>query len=382
MSDLSSPISTIEYSFARALLKELDAHSHQVQTNNIDHIRFPPGVWEGVKVRVKDAIFPIMRKIGFVYVSRSTKKHSDRYFYIVIDNIEKFQLVYNLLQDRFSQEMLISLLAFKILGYQHVKLSLNNEKYWDKIDLIKNKLLKERNIMNVKSTDIWLDLYDLHAIDLPMRLFAHKMNVLNTFLLEQYRYDRGENNISVEPGDIVIDAGGCWGDTALYFAYKTGIEGKVFCFEFAPENIKVLNENININNLTQGRVEVITAALWDKSSEDIAYYEQGPSTKLSPNSDQATVIQTMTVDDFVKQRVLEHVDFIKMDIEGSELKALHGAEQTIRRFRPKLAIAAYHKNDDLISLPIYLKSLNLGYEFFLDHFTIHNEETILFARPS
>ena len=72
-------------------------------------------------------------------------------------------------------------------------------------------------------------------------------------------------------------------------------------------------------------------------------------------------------------------DFIKMDIEGSELQALVGAELTLRTHRPKLAIAVYHKADDLITIPDYLDGLQLGYRFYLDHFSTNAEETILFA---
>jgi hypothetical protein len=70
-----------------------------------------------------------------------------------------------------------------------------------------------------------------------------------------------------------------------------------------------------------------------------------------------------------------------MDIEGSELKGLQGAEETICTFRPKLAISLYHKDEDIIMIPEYLHKLDLGYEFFLDHFTIHRWETVLFASP-
>ena len=68
-----------------------------------------------------------------------------------------------------------------------------------------------------------------------------------------------------------------------------------------------------------------------------------------------------------------------MDIEGSELNALRGAEKTIKKFRPKLAISLYHRQDDFITIPEYLNNLNVGYNFYLDHFTIHHEETVLFA---
>jgi hypothetical protein len=77
---------------------------------------------------------------------------------------------------------------------------------------------------------------------------------------------------------------------------------------------------------------------------------------------------------------LPKVDFIKMDIEGAELNALQGAEQSLRAFRPSLAISVYHRDDDWVTIPDYLDSLDLGYEFFLDHFTIYESETVLFAR--
>ena len=89
----------------------------------------------------------------------------------------------------------------------------------------------------------------------------------------------------------------------------------------------------------------------------------------------------MTIDDFVKEQELRRIDFIKMDVEGAELRALRGAEQTIRTFRPKLAVSLYHKRDDFIVIPSYLDCLDVGYEFFLGHYTIHREETVLFARP-
>jgi hypothetical protein len=82
----------------------------------------------------------------------------------------------------------------------------------------------------------------------------------------------------------------------------------------------------------------------------------------------------------VKEKRLQRVDFIKMDIEGAELQALRGAEQTIRAFRPKLAIALYHNWSDFITIPGYLENLAVGYQFYLGHVTIHWGETILFAR--
>jgi hypothetical protein len=73
------------------------------------------------------------------------------------------------------------------------------------------------------------------------------------------------------------------------------------------------------------------------------------------------------------------VDFIKMDIEGAEMQALRGAEESIRRFRPKMAITVYHSLEDFWEIPKWIAQLGLGYRFYLRHFTIHQEETVLFG---
>jgi FkbM family methyltransferase len=56
---------------------------------------------------------------------------------------------------------------------------------------------------------------------------------------------------------------------------------------------------------------------------------------------------------------------IKMDIEGAELAALHGAEKTIRRFRPELAIAIYHTPEHFTAIPLWIAALGLGYRMYL-----------------
>ncbi|MDE5831959.1 MAG: FkbM family methyltransferase, partial [Desulfovibrio sp.] len=76
------------------------------------------------------------------------------------------------------------------------------------------------------------------------------------------------------------------------------------------------------------------------------------------------------------------MDFIKMDIEGSEEKALLGAAKTIKKCTPKLAICIYHKRDDYYKLAKTILDINSRYEFYLKHNAYNVGETVLFCAPS
>ena len=90
---------------------------------------------------------------------------------------------------------------------------------------------------------------------------------------------------------------------------------------------------------------------------------------------------SITLDDFVRVEGTRKIDFIKMDIEGAELSALQGAKETLRIFRPDLAIAVYHSLPDFWRIPQYLDELGLGYRFYLRHFTIHRRRPSCSRQP-
>ena len=93
-----------------------------------------------------------------------------------------------------------------------------------------------------------LDKFDLNPIGFNIILFFNELGIVIDFITEQYAYKVEDRKIiQANKGDIVFDIGGCWGDTALYFADKVGDEGKVYSFEFIPDNIKLHNINTGLN---------------------------------------------------------------------------------------------------------------------------------------
>lgn len=71
--------------------------------------------------------------------------------------------------------------------------------------------------------------------------------------------------------------------------------------------------------------------------------------------------------------------FIKMDIEGAEIKALYGAKRIICENVPDLAICVYHNVNHLWDVILLLKSWNLGYKFFVRSYNAYTMETVLYA---
>jgi hypothetical protein len=86
-----------------------------------------------------------------------------------------------------------------------------------------------------------------------------------------------------------------------------------------------------------------------------------------------------SIDSLVNAGQIEKIDFIKLDVEGAEMDKLRGAQQSIERFKPKLAISLYHKPDDLFEIILHIKENFSFYNCFVDHYTIHSEETVLYC---
>jgi hypothetical protein len=96
----------------------------------------------------------------------------------------------------------------------------------------------------------------------------------------------------------------------------------------------------------------------------------------------AVHVPTVTLDDFVQQQGLDSVSFVKMDVEGVECKVLRGARGALREFAPKLAIAAYHKDDDLVSIPELIVPTELDWQLYVRSFSAVEAETVLFGRAT
>ena len=335
-----------------ALLREvLSADAGPEILGNVDPMRFPAGFEEPPREDAPERLAELLRHAAGL------------------------GLLFDRLERRADRELLIRVLAFRVLGHRRVQLPMTLNRLRGRIARAHAARTEERTAP-LGLFGWHADDYDLSELGYPIRLRGFVGAVVQTFDLEQYR-STGPPEVAARPGDIVIDGGGYWGDTALYFAQIVGPAGRVVSFEFEPSNLEALHYNLGLNPQLAHHIDVVPSALWNRAGEEVNVHPFGPGTSI--RSDGEARASTDTIDALVARGDVERVDFIKLDVEGAELNALRGAEATLRRFRPRLAVAAYHKPDDLAAIPEYLASLEVGYSFQLGHITMHGEETVLFA---
>jgi FkbM family methyltransferase len=342
--------------------------------DNWDYRRFGPEPEPGIRTRIVSGLRDALVRMG-VYRNRALIR--------LLDDVAQLQWLYDRLQDVESREWMVQVLAFRVLGHRKVRLPLNTSEYWHALENLERRAATGPSLGS-GFQDWALPLHDLSGEGYPIRVHARASGVYTQMLLQQYRCELADHAIEVEPGDVVIDGGGCFGDTALYFAHKAGPDGRVFSFEFMPDNIRVFDRNLELNPGLAERIDIVPNPLWSSSGQKLYVEGAGPGAHITPapKSEGAMRVETLTIDDLLLQKGLDRIDFIKMDIEGAELEALKGAEAVIRRFRPKLAISVYHRLPDFWEIPQWIEGLGLGYRFHLRHFTLHAEETVLFAEAT
>jgi FkbM family methyltransferase len=296
------------------------------------------------------------------------------------EDLEDF---YARLADEPSRQWLVKLFAYRALGFRRVRLPRNTRAYAEGIALA-SSWARPGTALPIKFQGLSLPLMDLAPAGAPLRLHASGAGLACVWVQRQYEYSQGGVRVAASPGDVVIDAGACWGDTTLYFAHRVGPQGRVLAAEFIPSNLEILRKNVDLNPVATDTIEIIEHPLWRTSGKCLWYVDWGPGSRVTDDPARFNAdgeCTTLSIDDLARERRVSKVDFIKMDIEGAEYDALAGAQDVLQRFRPRLAISLYHRPSDFVTIPRYLDSLGLNYRFYLDHHTLYINESVLFAIP-
>ncbi len=342
--------------FLQTFLTDFFRNVHSLHKDNWDHLRFG---------------HDHPRKKTFMVETAVQRMET------LMRNFSAYEWAFENLADDYSKALLVKLLEFAVLDHHHVRLPLSNAQYWADFASVDQNY--RRAVRAVPDEKYEINQYFDPETDISV--FTTTPGFLTQFIHKQYFLNRAP---FTRPacGDICIDGGSCWGDVALRLMQSAAPEGQVHAFEFVRGNLEMLQRNLELNPQLARQITVDQRALWHETGCQLSFDDRGSSTSLTQPVSQNTAqsIGTVTIDDYVREKNLPKIDFIKMDIEGAEIPALQGAAGVIRSFRPKLAVCVYHKLDDFYTIPRLIREIHPGYRFYLDHYTIHREETVLYAQ--
>ncbi len=177
----------------------------------------------------------------------------------------------------------------------------------------------------------------------------------------------------------VVDVGAYDGDTVRNFCDRLKV------YDSAMEFICIEPDQKNFEKLKYGtanlsaKVLKLNAAVGDENGW-IPFTHTGSlsSSALNDKNDLINIPQ-FKLDDLL---IDWSPTLIKMDIEGAELSALKGSINILKSGATNFAISVYHQPKDIVSIPLYIYSLNKSYRFFLRTYGQHNYDTILYCVKS
>lgn len=186
-------------------------------------------------------------------------------------------------------------------------------------------------------------------------------------------FDLPELQLNINEKEVFVD-GGCYDGKNTYefqnWCNRSNVKDMfVYAWEPDPENLKQCKAILDNN---QNKYKLINKGLWSKAAT--LFFE------MAETASTITENGTMKIKvDSIDNALDSPVTFIKMDVEGAESKALLGAERTIKKYSPKLAICVYHKPEDIWEIPLLIHKMNPSYRFYLRHYSLTNSETVLYA---
>lgn len=214
-----------------------------------------------------------------------------------------------------------------------------------------------------------------YEIEIRRRLYDVGFPAENTF---SFVYNQGLGSCGNQYFDVFlpkehevyVDAGAYNGDSIQKFMEWGENYSRIYAMEPLADMCAVI-EKKGLPN-----VDVINCAAWNENAR-IYFGENARGSGVADNGKE--IVQGRTIDSVVDGN---KVTFIKMDIEGAELKALEGASETIMRYHPRLAICIYHKFMDIYEIGKYILELNPDYKLYIRHYTTCNWETVLYAEAA
>ena len=166
--------------------------------------------------------------------------------------------------------------------------------------------------------------------------------------------DENWNLLEPNKGDVFFDGGAYNGDTISLFINKAGGYKEIYGVEPTPLSFRRMKERIG----EKEGITLFNTALGSEDGEVSFSTGHGRGNKVQSGSG----TEVRSIDSILKGK---RVDVIKLDIEGEEENALEGAKESIKKYRPRILLSAYHKSDDYWRLLEKVWSIRDDYRVYM-----------------
>jgi len=146
----------------------------------------------------------------------------------------------------------------------------------------------------------------------------------------------------LDKGDRAIDGGANQGIFTCAFAAAVGSAGHIYAFEPQPYAVACIRRNARLNSM--GNLTLFAGALSDTAGDVFLVMDRGPVSAFitaQPQGMNSLPVRAFSIDDLSSAHEVRDVQFIKLDVEGAELKALRGARSMLHRAKPRICIEAW-----------------------------------------
>lgn len=305
------------------ITRRLGKEALVIITINTDGIHYCKSFTEALRVEGHHGVYKVLTECGvkrildYTYFRRCYQMfQNDLYnlpscsdIYCMIKNKDKIQYIYEKMKDDLSKEIFLKIIKFRLFD-----------------DSIKIPTISQK-----------------------------------TQYFEYEFYDKRND-------EVFIDCGAFNGNTALTFFKENAYQfERYFGFEADAVNYKELNQFIKtLPKEVRNRCFLYNKAVYDKNTVQYLYQLNGPGSFISDIGN--TNVECVKIDDVLEG---DKATYIKMNIEGAEIAALKGCENTIQKWMPRLAIAGYHKTWDLWEIPILILQFRKDYKIYLRSYMNH-----------
>lgn len=179
-------------------------------------------------------------------------------------------------------------------------------------------------------------------------------------------------NIGTE--EIYVDLGAYNGDTVVEFLNETSLQfSKIYTMEPDVKNYRRMKRALY--RIGSALLECYNCGAWDEDTTVTFNLRGGRSGSVVPSDAKAADGKSLNPARFREVKMMktdtmlrgESATYIKIDVEGSESRALEGARNTISEYKPKLNVALYHRNEDMFALPMMIGEMNRKYKLYMRH---------------